>query len=155
MKAKAASKSTNWNLRVIASRSLANCQSGSRFNACFSSSIANFAMITSQRIFLLDAVDAAVAGQLAGIETESVNRKFVAGEEGVGNQPFAHLVQLRVFQPRQGDVRHELVRVLRLADLADGIVHLALQMFQQVILAGRGPQRMRLSVAELADAIQL
>src|ERR1700754_1951340 len=101
MKAKAASKSTNWNLRVIASRPWANCQSGSRFRACFRSSIASFVMETSQRIFLLNAINAAVAGQLAGIETKTPNRKFVAGEERMVGQPLPHLVQLGMAQPRQ------------------------------------------------------
>src|SRR6185437_11512165 len=149
MKAKAASKSTNWNLRVIASRPWANCQSGSRFNACFRSSIANFVIKTSQRIFLLNAVDAAVAGQLAGIKTKALNRKFVAGEQRMRGEPMPDLVQVGMAQPRQGDMRGELVRILWLAQAADGAIHLALQVLQQIVPACRGPQAVGLLVAEL------
>src|ERR1700761_5384960 len=140
MKAKAASKSTNWNLRVIASRPCASCQSGNRFMACFRSSIANFVMKASQRILLFDTIDAAIAGQLAGIKTKALNRKFVAGEKRMVSQPFAHLFQFGMAQPRQGDMGREFVRVLRLADAADGGIHLALQMLQQVVVARRNPQ---------------
>src|SRR6185437_3355777 len=160
MKAKAASKSTNWNLRVMASRPWASCQSGSRFNACFRSSIASLlfevgAMETSQGIFLFDTVNAAVAGQLAGIKTEVLNRKFVAGEERIVRQPLPDPLQLRMAQARQGDVGGKFVRVLRLANATDGGIHLALQMLQQIVLPRRGPQSVRLLVAELADTVKL
>src|ERR1700743_1040153 len=108
MKAKAASKSTNWNLRVIASRSFAKCQSGSRFSAAFRSSIVNFAMEASnvqfsEGIFLFHPVDAAIAGQLAGIKTKRANRERLAGVKRIVGQPFPHLVQFGMAQPGQGD----------------------------------------------------
>src|SRR5438067_10973186 len=155
MKAKAASKSTNWNLRVMASRSFASSQSGSRLSAVFRSSIANFAMIASQRIVLLDTIDAAVAGQLAGIETERIHAELVAGEKGMRGQPFAHFLQLRMPQPRQGDVGHEFVPILGLPDTADGAIHLALEMVQHLMPPRRRPQGVGLFIAELADAMQL
>src|ERR1700722_10914391 len=146
MKAKAASKSTNWNLRVIASRSLASCQSGSRFSAAFSSSIVNFAIEPSQGIFLFYPVDAAIAGQLAGIKTKRPDREFVAGVERVVRQPYPHPFQFGMAQPRQRNVRGEFVGILRLADPTNGAIHLALQMIQQIIPARRRPQRMGLLV---------
>src|SRR5215469_14723853 len=135
MKAKAASKSTNLKFRMIATRSVANCQSGSRLSAAFSSSIVSFAIMTSlavtlQRIFLFHPVDAAVAGKLAGIETERANSERVAGIERVGAQPVPHFFQFRMTQAGQGDVRREFVGILRLAHAADGRVHLAGEMFQ-------------------------
>src|SRR3569833_3118798 len=107
MKAKAASKSTNLKLRVIASRSFASCQSGKRFNACFKSSIVSFAMETSQRIVLFDAVDAAVAGQLAGIETEAAHGEFNTGRQRVIGQPITYLFHIRVAQPCERHMRGE------------------------------------------------
>src|SRR6516225_6694597 len=115
MKAKAASKSTNWNLRVMASRSFTSSQSGSRFKALRNSSIVNFGIvIASQGIFLLYAIDAAVAGQLAGIETERIHGEFAAGGQSMIDQPFAHLVQFGIAQPRDRHMRRKFVGVLRL-----------------------------------------
>src|ERR1700733_7954379 len=118
MKEKAASKSTNWNLRVIASRLSANFQSGSRLIAVFNSSIVNFAIDYLQGIFLLNPVDAAIAGQLAGIKRKRADGKSGAGIERVMGEPFQHLARLGMPQPRQGDMGHEFVLVLRLADTA-------------------------------------
>ena len=42
-------------------------------------------------------------------------------------------------QPRQGDMRREFVRVLRLADPADGGIHLALQMLQHLVACAPPP----------------
>src|ERR1051326_3382559 len=104
MKAKAASKSTNWNLRVMASRSLTSSQSGRRFRALRNSSIVNFAIVIAfQGIFLFHAVDAAIAGQLAGIKTKPIHGEFAAGGKRVIDQPFPHLVQLGMLEPCQGD----------------------------------------------------
>src|ERR1700722_6732878 len=144
MKAKAASKSTNWNLRVMASRSLASCQSGNRFSAAFSSSIVNFAITTShivirQGIFLFQPVDAAVAGQLAGVKTERADGEFCAGIKRMVGQPYPHPLKLGMAQPRQSDMGHELVGILRLADPADSGIHLAGEMLQQIVRARRRP----------------
>src|ERR1700722_14519443 len=117
MKAKAASKSTNANLRVMASRSLASCQSGSRFSAAFSSSIVNFAieashLIIQQGIFLFQPVDAAVTGQLAGVKTERADGEFGAGIKRMVGEPYPYPLKLGMAQPRQSDMRGEFVRVL-------------------------------------------
>jgi len=47
------------------------------------------------------------------------------------------------------------IRVLRLADAADGGIDLALQMLQRRIGAHRRPQAVRLAVPELTHAMQL
>src|SRR6185437_2428193 len=107
MKAKAASKSTNWNLRVMASRPSASRQSGNRFRAAFRSSIGSWGIRILQRIIALDRIDAAVTGQPAGIEMERINTDSGAGEKRVMGQPFDHLVAIRVAQPRQGHMWHE------------------------------------------------
>src|SRR5579872_1433604 len=109
MKEKAASKSTNWNLRVMASRPPASCQSGRRLRATFSSSIVNFAIGTLQFIVLFDTVQAAVAGQLAGIKVKRADRKFGAGIKRVIGQPVQQPGLVRIAQPRHGDMRSELM----------------------------------------------
>src|ERR1700727_636339 len=144
MKAKAASKSTNANLRTIASRSFASCQSGSRFSAAFSSSIVNFAieashLIIHQGIFLFQPVDAAVTGQLAGVKTERADGEFGTRIKRMVGQPYPHPLKLGMAQPRQSDMGHELVGILRLADPADSGIHLAGEMLQQIVGARRRP----------------
>src|ERR1700722_1941998 len=155
MKAKAASKSTNWNFRVMASRPSTSFQSGSRFSAARNSSIFSFAMERLQRIILFNPIDAAIAGQLAGIETKRINRKFGAGVKRVVGQPFQYLGAFRMPEPRQRHMRDEFVLILRLADAADGAVHLALQMLQRLVLAHPRPQGMNLFSAELPYGVKL
>src|SRR5579872_5164298 len=114
MKAKAASKSTNWNLRVMASRFSASFQSGRRLSAVLRSSIGNLVIGWLQRIFLFDRIDAAVAGEAAGIKLKRANREFGAGVKRVMGQPFDHLALLRALEPSYGHVRGKFVGILRL-----------------------------------------
>src|ERR1700678_518022 len=139
MKAKAASKSTNWNLRMMASRFSASFQSGRRLSAVLSSSIGSLAMQNLQRIFLLDGIDAAAAGEAAGIKLERANLEFGAGVKRIVGKPLDHFARLGMPQPRQGHMGREFVRVLRLSDAADGIVHLALEMRQGFVRTRPNP----------------
>src|SRR5690349_8543164 len=124
MKAKAASKSTNLKLRWIASRSLARFQSGKRFRALRKASISSLAMSVSQFIVALDAIDAAVAGQHAGIKMERADLEFDAGIKCVMGQPLHHLARFRMAHPRHRHMRREFVRILGGVDPADGGIDL-------------------------------
>src|SRR5580704_7022301 len=102
MKAKAASKSTNWKLRVMASRPAAICQSGNRFSALLRSSIANFAIVISlQFVALLDAINTAIPGELAGTKMKRVGLEFGAGIKPIVAQPVQHPGHFGMAQPRQ------------------------------------------------------
>src|SRR5579884_2901907 len=119
MKEKAASKSTNWNLRVIASRSLANCQSGSRRSAPFNSSIVSLAIAALEKIALFDTVPAAIRRQMTRIKMKTPDGKFRAGKQRIMSKPRHQLGHVRMAQAGQRDMGIEFVRVARLADPAD------------------------------------
>src|ERR1051326_3982427 len=151
MKEKAASKSTNWNLRVIASRSLANCQSGRRRKAPFNSSIVNLLITALKKIALFDTVPAAILRQLAGIKMKRIDGEFGAVVKRIVGKPVRQFAHFRLPQPRQGDVRVEFVDIPRLADPADRVVHFHLQMLQGGVFSYSRPQSVRLLVAELTN----
>src|SRR5665213_2391696 len=130
MKAKAASKSTNWNFRVMASRFSASFQSGRRLSAVLRSSIGSLVMGHLQRVLLLNGIDAAAAGEAAGIELKRANLEFGAGVKRMVGEPPDHLARFRTLEPRYRYMGGEFMCILRLAHAADGIVHLVLQMGQ-------------------------